>query len=146
MTTQLTRGTASVNINADAQTVWNRITDLGKIGHLSPECVRAEWMDGVTEAVTGAKIHGFNKAGDYEWDTVSTVISAQPGVDFSFAVVPDGSPATIWRYLITESDEGCEVTETFDCPAAMNFGPDRVGIMQANIESTLSSLKAELEA
>lgn len=144
MTTQTYRS-ATVEIATDALTAWNYVTDLSNMGTLSPECRSAEWAEGAAGPESGAKINGSNKAGDFEWETTSTVVAATPGIDFTFAVVTDTMPTTIWRYLFQETETGCVVTESVDCPGAANFGPDRIDILQQGIETTLDRLKTALE-
>lgn len=144
-----TSGSAAIEINADGQKVWDILTDLSRAGDLSPECYKAEWEGDSTGPVAGAKIHGYNRHGDQEWDTVSTVITAQPGVEWSFAVTPDGMPATIWRHLIEPSETGCTVTESFDAPMikADHFQQiNRHETMQKNIVASLENLKAIAES
>lgn len=143
-----TSGTAQVEIAVEPATVWNYLTDLSNMEKLSPECYKSEWEGGASEAKAGAQFHGYNAAGDQKWDTVCTVICAEPGMDFSFAVVPPGMQATIWRYLIDPSEGGSVVTESFDAPAiaAPHFvAIDRHSQMVANIEQTLERLKQQLE-
>ncbi len=144
-----TSGSATIDIKADAQKVWEILTDLSRVGDLSPECYKAEWEGGATGPAAGAQIHGYNRHGDQEWDTVSTVIAAEPGVEWSFAVVPEGMPATIWRHLIEATDTGCTVTESFDAPMikADHFQQiHRHATMQQNVVASLQNLKALAEA
>ncbi len=144
-----TSGSATIEISASPDKVWAILTDLSQAGALSPECFKAEWEGDATGPKAGAQIHGYNRHGDQEWDTVSTVICAEPGIEWSFAVTPEGMPATIWRHLIEASDSGCIVTESFDAPMikADHFQQiNRHTTMQQNVVTSLENLKALAEA
>ena len=46
-----------------------------------------------------------------KWSTLCTVIAAEPGKRFAFAVKARGRPVSTWEYGITPRTGGCQVTE-----------------------------------
>ncbi len=149
-TETLTTGTSTISIDATAADVWAVLSDLGRIGDISPECFKAEWEPGVTEPARGAPFRGYNRMGDFEWDTACMVVAAAPELEWSIAVTAPEGPATIWRYLLSPTDKGCEVTETFDSPALLTeyfqrMSPPRDGQLRENISQTLTNLKVVVE-
>ncbi|MEM7324015.1 MAG: SRPBCC family protein [Actinomycetota bacterium] len=145
----LTSGQHSIQIDASPQAIWGLLTDPANQGTLSPECQRAEWEGDITEPVSGAQIHGYNKQGDFEWDAVATVTEADPGRVWEFKVgAIDDNSATTWRYDIAAGDGGapCTVTESFDAPILredffQKMDPPRHSLLMTNLETTLANLK-----
>ena len=66
--------------------VWELVTDLQLMGHWSPEYQGGEWLDGAPGPIVGARFKGRNKRREREWESVSTVIEAEPGRSFAWAV------------------------------------------------------------
>lgn len=146
--------TTSVTVNAVGLRVWEMISDVRRMGEWSPETVSAEWVDGATGPVVGARFSGKNKR-KVGWRSTCTVTAAQPGREFAFEV---GKGETSWNYLITPREGGCEVAESFEIlrpPGA--FGrwmykvstgipwPEREADLVAGMQETLRRLKAAAE-
>ena len=99
-------GSATILIAAPPDEVYDLIADVTRIGEWSPECVRAEWVGGSTEAVPGARFHGWNEAGTFQWDVPCVVVEAERGRVFSFRAPVDLDTATTWTYAF-EAADGC---------------------------------------
>ena len=144
-----TSGSSTIEIDARPETVYELLTDLSRVGELSPECWKAEWTEGSTEAVVGAKFLGHNRVGENEWQAGCEVVAATPSQEWAFKVpAPNGSD-TVWRYEITATDDGCTVTETFDAPILTEerfVKMNRHAMLLGNISGTLKNLKAVAEA
>lgn len=145
-----TTGTSTIDIAADPTSVWAILTDFNQLGALSPEAFHAEWEPGTGKAGPGARFTGYNRQGDFEWETSCLVIGSVPGIEWSFAVTTPDGPATIWRYLIDITDNGCRVTETFDSPALtgdyfQTMDPPRHQQLSENISLTLRNLRTIAE-
>ncbi|HEX8002532.1 MAG TPA: SRPBCC family protein [Mycobacteriales bacterium] len=105
--------TESVDVTASAEAVYALVTDVTRIGELSPECVRAEWVaEGVFE--------GTNRiaSGDdeYLWVRPCTVVADEPGRHWAYVVGDkyDGTPATRWDWEMADNGDGTTtVTQTF---------------------------------
>lgn len=147
---------ASVIVRARPERVWSMISDVTQMGEWSPETERAEWLDGASAPVVGARFKGYNRRGKTKWSTVCEVIDAEPGRSFAFAVGGAAKPDTIWRYRFEPSGEGVEVTETFELVKPLGrFSrvitrvttgvKDREADLEAGMRSTLARLKEAAE-
>lgn len=144
-----TTGSTTIDIAASPDAVYGLLTDLDRVGELSPECFKAQWQDGATSAAVGAKFVGHNKAGNNEWQASCEVVAATPGKEWAFKVPADDGRDTVWRYEIAATDSGCTVTESFDAPilADERFQKmNRHEMLLGNISGTLRNLKAVAEA
>ena len=92
-------GEASLHVEAPPEVLYALVADVTRMGEWSPETVRAEWVEGATAPVVGARFRGHNKrrAG---WKTTCTVTVAEPGRQFAFEV---GKGETAWRYSFAPS-------------------------------------------
>jgi len=143
---------ASIEIAASPEVVWGLVADVTRMGEWSPECVRAEWEDGATGPVAGAHFHGYNKAGDFEWDAPCIVTDCEPGKVFAFQVPRnDDNHPTIWRFELAPSGDGTTLTESFDAPRInvpgmpSNF-EGRFEMLDRGINETIANIKAAAEA
>src|SRR4051812_40486319 len=99
----------SLEIGAPPEAVWDLVADVTRIGEWSPEAVRAEWIDGATGPVVGARFKGHNKRKG-KWSTTCTVTECDRGRAFAFEAGRD----TGWRYEFVSTGTGCLVTESFE--------------------------------
>jgi hypothetical protein len=112
---------ASVDVACAASAAWELVTNVGRIGEFSPECVSARWIDGASGAAIGARFDGTNrvlsKANDFEyvWIRPCTVTALSRPERFGYTVGDryDGTPATEWEFLIEPTTTGCRLTERF---------------------------------
>ena len=112
-------------MNASPEQVWDLVSDVTKIGRYSPETFEAEWLGDATGPAEGARFRGHvkrNEKGPVYW-TECTVVACTPGREFAFAVrsrpfgLPLASRNTVqltWSYVLTETGDGTDVTESFD--------------------------------
>jgi uncharacterized protein YndB with AHSA1/START domain len=107
--------TATIDIDAPAETVYDLVADITNMGRWSPECFRTEWVDGAAGPVPGARFKGWNHTKvlgvPARWSTVSTIRQADPGRAFSFDTGLSGARWT-YRFEPTDDGAGCTVTET----------------------------------
>src|SRR5690348_3541744 len=109
-----THGTTAIDVVAPASVVYDLVTDVPAIGERSPECYRAEWLDGATGPAPGARFRGSNKIGPIRWTTTCTVTTADPEREFAFNVIGgNGRVQTQWQYRIEPTDTGCRLTESY---------------------------------
>lgn len=151
-------------MDAAPQTVWSLISDVTQIGRFSPETFEAQWLDGASGPVVGAKFRGHvkrNEKGPIYW-TRCTVTECEPGRVFAFAVrsrplglpiAPRSTVQLTWRYELNPSHGGgTEVIESFeleDIPAMRLYwralGWVRGPRMTRDMQRTLRALKAVVE-
>lgn len=155
----------SIEIAAEALTIYREIADPSRMGRWSPE------NQGTAEPsrgplTVGDEFVGRNRRGPGRWSTACTVIAAEPGERFAFRVhriglrrpLLRGGIAT-WTYTFAPAREGRTlVTETWQddraaWPDALAARFDRLvtrgstfdRFQAGNIRRTLARLKADLE-
>lgn len=147
--------TVSRDVSAPADTVWEMIADLPRMGDWSPETEGGQWIGGATGPVPGAKFRGSNRHEGRSWKTVSRVVDAEPGRRFSFFVKAAGIPVAEWAYDIEPTDVGCRVIESWTDRRPGFFKPlaaratgvkDRRERNRVTMEQTLERLAAAAEA
>jgi uncharacterized protein YndB with AHSA1/START domain len=159
------QGSATVQMDAPAGTVWSLITDVTQIGRFSPETFEAEWLDDATEPVVGVRFRGHvkrNEKGPIYW-TTCTVTECEPSAVFAFAVrsrpfglpiMPRNNVQLTWRYTLAPgTGGGATVTESFqldDIPAMRLYwrllGWLRGPRMRRDMVRTLTAIKAVVES
>ena len=109
------QGSVTVRMNASPETVWGLVSDVTRIGEFSPETFEAVWLRDATGPAVGAYFKGHvkrNGVGPVYW-TKCKVEHCVPGADFGFVVLVGDQEVNHWRYQLTPSDEGTEVTESY---------------------------------
>lgn len=109
-----------LTVAAPVERVWELVSDVTRVGDWGTECVAAEWVDGADGPVVGARFRGYQVRKDRKWETISTVIEAEPGVSFAWAVENPGNPAATWRYQLDVGESGSTVVRY---RAVMGPGP-----------------------
>jgi hypothetical protein len=106
----------TVEMAATPEQVWLVVSDVTRIGELSPETFEAEWLNGATGPVLDATFRGHvnrNGSGVKYW-TTCRVVACEPGRSFAFDVHgPGGMVLNTWSYEIVPSPTGASVTESF---------------------------------
>jgi uncharacterized protein YndB with AHSA1/START domain len=153
--------TASVEVAAPARAAYDLVSDITRIGDLSPECVSASWVgDGVFE---GTNRIAFGED-EYVWIRPCRVTADVPGSRWAYAVGDrwDGSPASEWEWSFASlPDGGCRVTQTFrhvpdglsglrsqadtDPANAAAFVAARTASLREGMRTTLARLRDLLE-
>lgn len=114
----LTTDHVSVDIDADADALYDLITDLPRIGEWSPECERVEWDGDVDRPVEGTTFVGHNAVGPgrrIRYRRHGTVLTADRGRAFSFITDEGGRPSTAWHYRFEPLGDGrTRVTEAYE--------------------------------
>ena len=130
----LTGATTSVEtvVPRPPETTWELLTDIPTMATRSPECVGAEWIDGATGPVAGARFTGRNVSASGSAWTVTCVVTGADRPDRFEWVVLDGNrdperPGSRWVYelLPGEAPETTLVRQTF------THGPGYSGVRQA---------------
>ena len=145
----------TVHIAAPPQPIWELVSDVTKIGRYSPETFEAEWLNGATGPVVGARFRGHvkrNGKGPTYW-TKCTVLASEPGREFAFGVGPGDKPLSVWRYELAPSGDGTDVTESFTLTRTKLlrlywslFGWTRGKTNRDGMRTTLERVKAEVES
>jgi uncharacterized protein YndB with AHSA1/START domain len=144
------QSSASIEVDAPPEVVWQLVADITRMGEWSTECVRAEWEGGASGPEVGAHFHGYNRAGKFEWDVPCIVTDCEPGKVFAFAVPRDGPLVNRWRFEFAPSAAGTTLTESFDVPAINVEGSPanfdgRFEMLAEAIKTTIANIKAAAE-
>ena len=108
-------GSVTLDMTATPDEVWAVVSDVTRIGELSPETFEAEWLEGATGPATGAYFRGHvnrNNSGILYWSRCR-VSECEPGRTFAFEVYIGSAVINTWRYEIAPSETGSTVTESF---------------------------------
>ena len=95
---------ATVEMSADAQTVWETISDLARMPEFSPE-LRKVFVWG--RPGLGAHLVGINRRGAVVWPTTSTVVRWEPGKALAWRT---RESAATWVYELEPVPAGTRVT------------------------------------
>jgi uncharacterized protein YndB with AHSA1/START domain len=128
----VTGATAVVELVVDRpiEQLWELVTDVGRIGEWSPECVGAAWRPGQGEVPrVGARFDARNEYPDGFVSEVECVVTAaaRPSV-FEWVVLDDDQdvtrPGSIWRYELAPDGPGVRVRHRF------THGPGLTGVRE----------------
>jgi uncharacterized protein YndB with AHSA1/START domain len=147
-------------IAAPPARVWALLIDIQLMGRWSPEYQGGEWLDGATGPAVGARFKGRNRRREREWESLSTVIEAEPGRSFAWAVGNPNNPGATWRFDLTPDNTGTRVRQHVQLgpgPSGLtariaelpNREEDIIAARSAehhrNMQHTLAGLKAAAE-
>ncbi|HEY8654965.1 MAG TPA: SRPBCC family protein [Dermatophilaceae bacterium] len=146
----------SLAVAATADSVYDLVADLPRMGEWSPECERVAWRGGATHAAKGAQFLGYNRAGSVQWMTQGEVVTAERGRHLAFEIHFGPLKIARWEYFIVPDDadpSSCTVVEEwtdrrpgwYAGPADKAFGP-RARTNRRGMEKTLANLKLAAEA
>ena len=152
----------SITINRPSEEVYAIISDVTRIGELSPVCASAAWDDAAQAGKEGAWFTGHNVINDFSWDTHCKVVAATPGKEFAWINGgPNGDVELVrWGFTFQPDGDATLVTEHWQVlPAYPDFvsagNPDmdvkaRIDGMQQMAETgmkdTLANLKQVAES
>lgn len=145
----------TVHISAPPEKIWDLVSDVTMIGRYSPETFEAEWLDGATGPAVGVRFRGHvrrNGRGPVYWSPC-TITACEPNRVFEFAVGPAGRAVNTWRYELTPTGDGTDVTESFRLADNLAlriywalFGRWRGRTNRDGMRTTLERIKAEVES
>ena len=147
--------TRSVDVEAPPDLVWRLVSDLPRMGRLSPENAGGRWLRGATGPALGARFRGTNRRGWRRWSTSVVVTECEPGRRFAFEVSSFGLAISRWTYEVTPRGAGTTLTESWDYRAGRlmsRLGPvvsgvaDRAAFTATSIEQTLAAVQRYAEA
>src|SRR5262245_7501838 len=133
-----------MSIAAPPARVWELVTDLQLMGHWSPEYQGGEWLDGAPGPIVGARFKGRNKRREREWESVSTVIEAEPGRSFAWAVGHPTNPAATWRFTLPPDGSGTRVYQHVQLAPGPSGLTARIAELPDREEDIIAARTAEL--
>ena len=141
-------------IRAEADELYDLVSDLPRMGEWSPENTGGTWVNGAEGPVVGARFKGSNRSGRFRWHTDVKVTIARPGEEFAFDVTLGPFKIANWRYSFERDGNKTMVVETWTdhrVPVVGTIGSlfigvrDRPGRNRENMEATLAKLAASVE-
>jgi uncharacterized protein YndB with AHSA1/START domain len=147
-----TTATASIDIGAPAERVYDLVADVTNMGRWSPECHACTWLD--EPGQVGSRFKGQNRRGPARWTTTAKVLVADPGREFTFATLHKDEVATRWSYHLAGDETCTTLAETFEAvrtPLLIAFAEryfirNRQQQLEAGMASTLAAIKTAAEA
>jgi uncharacterized protein YndB with AHSA1/START domain len=105
--------TASVDIDAPSQRVWDVVGDLTRMPEWSPELRRLRLL-GSGPVRVGSTLVGLNRRGWVAWPTTSKVVRLEPGRAVAWRTRESGAT---WTYELEDTASGTRLTGRRDLPA-----------------------------
>jgi uncharacterized protein YndB with AHSA1/START domain len=129
----------SITIDRSPDQVYAIVSDVTRMGELSPVCTSGAWDDPAAAGRKGARFTGDNAIGEYSWTTHCEVVTADPGREFTFINRgQDGDVELVrWSYTFEPQGDATLVTESWQVlPAYPDFvrGGDPDVDVEARIE------------
>ena len=105
----------SITIAAPPEQVYAIVSDITRIGELSPVCKASAWDDPAQAGKEGVWFTGHNVINDFSWDTRCKVVVAAPGREFAWINYgPNGDVELVrWGYTFEPDGGGTKVTEAW---------------------------------
>jgi hypothetical protein len=105
----------SITIGRPPADVYAIVSDIARMGELSPVATAGDWDDAAQAGKQGSSFKGHNAIGDIKWTTHCKVVVADPGREFAF--VNHGQEGDMelvrWGYTFEPEGEGTKVTESW---------------------------------
>lgn len=148
------RDSVTVHMAAAPEKVWALVSDVTRIGEFSPETFEAEWLEGASGPVVGARFRGHvrrNGRGPVYWTTCK-VLACEANQRFTFGVVVGDKVMNTWGYELEAKGDGTDVTEFYDLgenlPMKLYWavaGKARGRTNRKGMQATLDRIKAVVE-
>ena len=142
---------ATVEVAATPEAVWEVVSDVKRMSEWSPEC-RKIVVIGSPKQGPGTRFIGLNRRGWAVWPTTSKVVRFEPGAAVAWKTRESGAT---WTYEIAQAASGATLTGRRDLPAfsaATKLMAPVIGgasghdeELAAGIRTTLERIKATVE-
>jgi hypothetical protein len=152
----LTEDQVDTVISADAERLYDMVSNLPRIGEWSPECEAVDWVDDdTTTPVAGTRFVGHNAVGPgrkIRYSRHGRVLTADPGREFAFATEEGGREGTTWRYRFEPHPDGTRVVESYHVEwipmwaRIIDVPLNRHKELVHNMRTTLANLKTAAES
>jgi hypothetical protein len=151
----LREDSVSVAVDAPAETIYDLVAEITRMGDWSPETARVEWIDGADGPTVGARFVGHNISGPFhlmKWSRQGTVLAADRGREFTFATEEGGREGTVWSYRFEAADGGTRVTESYRVDwiplwaRIVDVPTNRAKQLREGMRHTLGQLKTAAES
>jgi uncharacterized protein YndB with AHSA1/START domain len=109
-------GRVEVVTDAPPAAVWDIVRDPTRVGEWSHECRAAEWVDGATAAVPGARFRGRNRLKRARWTRASEIVTVEPPRELSWRTIPTVlyPDSTRWTLTLEPVGAGTRIAQEFE--------------------------------
>ena len=131
----------TLRIHRPAADLYGIVSDVTRVGDLSPVCFSGTWDDATQAGEAGAWFTGHNAVGEVKWDTRCKVIVSEPGQEFAFVNFGPAGDAELvrWGFTFEESGDDTDVTESWQVlPAYPDFV--RAGDPNLDVKSRIDGM------
>lgn len=106
--------TATTEIVAPIEVVWDLVSDITRVGEWSVECRSCEWLGGATGPAAGARFRGRNRRNAAPWTRTCEVLAVEPPHRFVWRTLPTRllPDSTEWAFELTEDGDHTRLTES----------------------------------
>ena len=104
--------TATVEVAATPESVWEVVSDVTRMSEWSPECRKVVILGSPKQGV-GTKLLGLNRRGLAVWPTTSKVVRFEPGKAIAWKTRESGAT---WTYELSPTASGTSLTGRRDLP------------------------------
>jgi len=139
-------------VDAPPERVWDLVGDPARIGNISPECRRVDWLDGASGPAPGARFRGHNRKGLLRWSTTGTVVDYTPRQEISWDVELMGQSVARWGFRLVPEDGRTRIEQYWQdrrSPLANVVGRARAwdvpGANRRGMEQTLDTVRRAVE-
>jgi len=130
-------------IAASPEVLYDMVTDLPRMGELSPENTGGMWLHSATGPQVGAEFRGTNSNGDKHWATTAVIERADRGEAFVFTTKVGPIKIARWSYIFEPAENGTKVTETWD--DMRNWLAKKAGTVSSGVSDRLTHNRETME-
>jgi len=98
-----------MDIAADADSLYDLVSDVTRTPQWSPEVIASSWLDGATGATVGARFTARNRRRWLTWSNRPVVEVADRGREFAFTRTERGGGSIRWSYRLEPASGGTSV-------------------------------------
>ncbi len=150
---------SSINIDVPVELVWKLVSDPTRNGEWSVECRGAEWLDGATAPVAGARFRGRNRRNGTRWSRVCEVLEVDAPRRLVWRTMPTRllPDSTRWEFELVSNGAGSTLTERMQVlhipgiydrlfATMLPQHRDRTADLQADLQRIKTKIEAGTEA
>jgi Polyketide cyclase / dehydrase and lipid transport len=110
----LDHDSASIEIDAPPQVMFNLITDIHQMARFSPEVVSCRWLDGADRAALGARFEAVNQVpGHRPWKNRPVVTVYESQERFAISRTEPFAGTIVWAYDLDSDGNKTVLTESY---------------------------------
>ena len=139
--------TATINIAAPIDAVWDLVSDITRVGEWSVECRSAEWLAGATGPAPGARFRGRNRRNATLWMRTCEVLAVDPPKRLVWRTLPTRllPDSTQWTLELADGGDHTRLIESMQVLHIPVFHDRLFATMLPQHRDRTADLRADLE-